>query len=509
MTKNHLSKLFATITVFLGMFIAAMESLIGSTVLPSIISTLGGFDLYPWIISCFLLALIVATPIFGKLTDHWGFFGVYNIAIAFFLVGSLMCGLSQTMVQLIVSRCVQGIGTAGLITLCIVYAGLAFPHTIRHKVQAVISAIWAVSSLLGPAIGALIVTYTSWRFAFLINVPLSLLLLLGTWLTIRGIPKPKEGTPFDTFGAILFTTASLAFLLAMVRIGKDNFSFPEIGLLLASLLIIVFLLIRSKEMPNSFLNLSPMKKHPVIATSVGLAFLGGAFLFATANFSPIFIQGAQGGTFLAIGQVITAMAFGTCAGSFIAAMILSRFGFRTTSMLGSIILLIGAFGLALISLESPLWQLTLANFFTGMGIGVSANVAIVATQSHTHHTQMGSTTSIFSFFRSIGGMLAISLLGTVQVTSFRSYVHDKVLGLEHTQGLEVMNHPEFILEPQQRTQLTEVVLDTLSKSLSESIHIAFLVMFPFVILHFILSTLLPSLRPHEIERLPDINAMGE
>lgn len=505
---QHPHRLFATATVLLGMFIAAMESLIGSTILPSIISSLGGIDLYPWLISCFLLSLIVATPLFGKLADTLGFFKVYSIALFFFFIGSLLCGISQTMLQLIVARCFQGIGTGGLITLCLLYVGIAYPLTIRHKMQALISSMWAIASLLGPSLSAFIVAYTSWRFAFLINIPLCLVIALGSFFYLKNIPRPKTNTPFDIPGAIIFIIASFAFLYSIVRLGQFHFEILELLLLLISIILIGFLIWRGAFNKDAFLSITTLKKQPVMATAIGLGFLGGAFLFATSNFLPLFVQGVQGGSIRAVGQVVTGMALGTCAGSFITALILNQIGFRWTALIGSTFLTSGIISLTLLFEESSLFMVTLANFLTGVGIGISANGAIVTTQSFSPLNRLGLHTSLFSFFRSVGGMLSISLIGALQLGAFRRDIAEKVIGLYQVDAIEVLYHPEYILEPTHRPFLSEMVTATLALSLQYSLHLAFLSLLPLLIFHFFLSSKMPNIRPHEIT-LPDIDAIGE
>lgn len=488
----------ATATVMSGMFIAAMESLIGSTTLPTIVSSLGAIELFPWVISCFLLALVVATPLFGKLADHWGFFKVYMIAITLFFIGSLCCGLAQSMPQLILARSIQGIGTAGLITLCILFVGIVYPEGSRHKMQAIISSVWAIASLCGPAIGAFIINFYSWRFAFLCNLPFCLLIFLGALLFLKNLPRTKTHSPFDFLGAIFFTSASILFLYSLVQVGKLQYDIVNIALFLFSCLFIIYLLKRSSRKKGAFPSLEPLKLHPELKTSIALGCLGGAFLFSSANFLPIFVQGVQGDSMAAIGKVVTGMALGTCLGSYITALILNQVGFRVTSLLGSIFISSGLFSLSLLSEDSSLFIVTLGNFIMGTGIGISANVAIVATQKYSDPSRLGAITSMFSFFRSLGGMLAVSLLGAIQLGSFRHTLGEKMSNLFQQDVLQVLQHPEYILEPLRRPELSHVAMETLVNSLEYSIHLAFLFLLPFMILHFWLSLRLPNVLPQEI-----------
>lgn len=481
-----------------GMFIAAMESLIGSTTLPTIVSSLGAIELFPWVISCFLLALVVATPLFGKLADHLGFFKVYILAISLFFMGSLFCGLAMSMPQLILARSIQGIGTAGLITLCILYVGIAYPVDIRHKMQAMISSVWAIASLCGPALGAFIVNFFSWRFAFLINLPLAILIFFGACLYLKDMPKKRTEAPFDTLGAFLFTLVSLLFLYCLVQVGKLQNDTFNIALFTFSCLFIIYLLRRSSHKKEAFPSIQPLKSHPELKISMTLGFLGGVFLFSSANFLPIFVQGVQGDSMASIGKIVTSMALGTCVGSYITALILGEVGFRTTSLLGSVFTASGLISLSLLTEDSSLFIVALGNFIMGTGIGISANVALVATQKYSDANRLGAVTSMFSFFRSLGGMLAVSLLGAVQLGAFRHTIGEKITGLFPKDALQVMQHPEYILEPLRRPELSDVVMETLAGSLEYSIHLAFLFLLPLILLHFWLSFRLPNALPQEI-----------
>lgn len=509
MQKETLHKVLATGTVLLGLFIAAMESLIGSTILPSILASLGGFDLYPWMVSAFLLALVVTTPLFGKLADHMGFYPIYLAAIGIFMIGSLGCGLSQTMPQMIVARCIQGIGTAGLINLCMLYVGLAFPLNMRHKLGALVSSVWALASLLGPAIGAVIAAYSSWRFAFLINVPLCLLLLISGRIYLRHLPKPQSQGPFDIKGAMLFTFGTIALLISMIRMGKGESGAIEWALFLLSAALFTTLFFHSKKIAHGFLSLKPLLTYPHVGISMGIGALCGAFLFSTSNLLPLFIQGAQGEPIRQVGYVVTSMALGTCTGSFLTAMLLGRIGFRNALLVSFCFLTIGLTQLMLITYGSSFSSILIANFILGTGIGMSSNCSIVATQSFSPRSKLGVHTGLFGFFRSVGGMLIISILGTVQLLTFRNEVAKETIALQRTEAIEALQHPEYILEESNREKLSASVLATLEQSLATSIHWALVALGPLLLVHLALALRMPNTKPHEIQLIPEPESIGE
>lgn len=495
------SKKIATLTVFFGMFIAAMESLIGATILPSILSSLGGLDLYPWVGSGFLLVLVLATPIFGQLSDNWGFFKSYLLATSLFILGSMGCGLSLSMPMLVISRGIQGAGTAGLITLCLIYAGLAYPLKIRHKVQAVISLMWALASLIGPALASFIVMYASWRWVFLINIPLSLLILLGASIYLRHLPQNNEGKTFDYQGAFLFLLGIASFLLILISVEKGQWGPPQVGLMVISCLSLGLMIYMDQGKEDSFIPLKLVLASPHETASMGIGLLGGGFLFSTASLLPLFIQGAQGLPVQEVGKVVASMALGTCAGSVATAFLLGRAGFRITSISGSMLVFIGVFLLTRLDLQSPLTQAMAANFLLGTGIGISANNAIVATQTFAPFPSIGMFTSLFSFSRSMGGMLFLSFLGALQLYSFRENISRQAGLLYPEEALELYNNPEIVFNNLDRPPLSTTVLEVLSESFEYSLLTAFKAMLPFVLLHLFCSCLMPNKTPKEISEL--------
>lgn len=488
---------------------AAMESLIGSTILPSILSSLGGFDLYPWMVSAFLLSLVITTPLFGKMVDHMGFYKVYMIAIAFFMTGSLFCGLSRTMPEMIIARVIQGVGTGGLINLCMIYIGIAFPLTMRHKLGALVSSVWAVASLLGPTLSAFITAYTSWRFAFLINVPLTLLMLLGTMKWLKDLPKPSHNNPFDYKGASLFTLTALFTLTWLMSIGKSPFDLLHIFLMAGSIAFGLALVWHSTNLKNSFISLKTLKDHPVVAFSVSIGFCCGVFLFSTSNLLPLFVQGSQGNTVKQVGFVIVSMALGTCLGSGLTALVLGRLGFRNSLTISSAFVFLGLILLVLLNQNSSLNNVLVANFLMGIGVGMSSNGSIVAAQIYSPHSKLGMHTSLFSFFRSVGGMIAIAVLGALQLYFFRENISTELGSVWGSEVSSAFQHPEMMLDPVEREKLSAAVLDKLELSLAHSIRIAFIALLPAALFHLWVVRRMPNLRPHEIDLIPDPQSIGE
>lgn len=482
-----MKKIIGSITVFFGMFIAAMESLIGSTIMPSILSSLGGIHLYPLLASSFLLALVVTTPLFGKLSDRLGFTKVYLIAIFFFALGSMLCGTSRTMEELIISRFIQGVGSSGLITLCLIYVGIAFPLSIRHKMQAVISSMWVIASVVGPAAGTFFVSYLSWRWAFWINVPACFLIFLSTTLTLSHLPKDRHRHPFDVLGAIMFTFSSAGILYTLTEFGKLQFSTPLFLLFAFALTLLIFTIYDGQKKPHPFLDLSILKKEPTFIYALGIGFFTGAFLFTISNLLPLYIQGAQGNPISAVGTSVMGMVFGTCFGSMTAALILHKIGFRKNSLIGSSFIVLGIFALSFISLKTSPLHIAFANFITGTGIGMTANGAIVSTQFLSSPQNIGTNTSLFSFFRGVGGMLFISLIGSIQLTLFH---HGNTFDPQEL---------KIIFDPIERHQISPQSLLDFTKSLGSSIHISLLALLPFTFLHLYFSSKMPNTSPGKNE----------
>ena len=474
--------MIVTLTVLFGMFCAAMEALITATLLPTIILDLGQMELYPWIINGFLLLFIIMTPIFGKLSDTYGYKQMYLVAVCIFLISSTLCGLAQSTPQLIVFRSLQGVGTGGLITMSVIFFGEIFSLEERPKMQALLSSMWAMASILGPSIGAYLAAVHSWRFAFLINIPLALLIFLIILKSAENNPLDESSSSFDSKGLTLFVMGSVFFVYGLIETSQFQLKLTSLLFLFTGILCWLYFIRYSKSKEHPFIPISLFTKREVLL-AVTMGFFAGIFLFSTANFMPLFVQGILGESARQSSYVITAIAMGSFTGAILNGIFLNRVGFRRLSSCGAISIMFGYGSSLYIHTSLQLWMLALSCYFIGMGISLIANSSIIALQASAPKDMLGRATSMFHFFRSFGGLIGVASLGGLQIGLFKWEIADHPLA----------KTPQKIFDPfiQQSLQ-GESILKT---SLSNSLFAIFACCFLFSFITWLISLKITSKRP--------------
>ena len=492
--KNNYLVIASVMTV---MFLAAIDNMITSTILPSVISSIGGLPLYPWVASIFMLASTVTLPLYGKLSDIYGHKKFTIIAITIFLIGSALCGLSQNMIQLIIFRAVQGLGAGGLITMSFIMFGLIFPKEKRAKMQALLTAMWAIASIIGPILGVVFVEVLNWRWAFYINLPLG---IASACLIAKYFKIPHDYNiehKVDYKGAFLFALGTLSLLYSLLKIGQGLIQPFDIILLLISLIILTYLIYHELRVSEPIL---PIKQFSdkIFNTSVILNFVAAFGLFSTINFMPLFIQGVLGGSAKTVGIVLMAMSMGWVIGSTFCGRFLNQIGLRMLISSGCIAMSIGFACLNMIDSNSPYWQIMLFQFFLGLGMGIMATGTLVAVQSTASKANIGSSTSGVQLFRSVGGTIGISILGGLQVGYLKRELNSFIVQNPNSPIATIANEPHKLLDPVSRAKLSPDILHNLSGTLALSIHQVFAIAFFISLAGIFLAQRLPKNKLNEL-----------
>ncbi len=223
------SRLSVMVSIVLAMLVASMDTTIMNTTMPIIAKELGGFSLYAWAFASYMITTTVLSPIAGRLSDLFGRKNVFSFGIILFLVGSLLCGLSQNMVQLVLFRAVQGVGAGFMMPFPAIIAGDLFPVEKRGKIQAFFTAMWGISAVLAPLLGSLFVEYATWRWSFYVNIPICLLSLV-TLFPYKEVYEPKRAA-VDYMGAALFA-AAVSLLLLVTVVARGQWWYGAAGALL-------------------------------------------------------------------------------------------------------------------------------------------------------------------------------------------------------------------------------------------------------------------------------------
>ncbi len=467
--------------------------------MPSVISSVGGLSLFPWVGTAFMLASTITTPLYGKLSDLYGHKKFIVIAIVVFLIGSVLCGIAQSMVQLIAFRAIQGIGAGGLITMSFIMFGLLFSPQKRAKMQSALSSVWGIASVAGPIIGAFFVENLSWRWAFFVNIPLGLISLWLILTTLRLPNDTKTRHSIDYKGALLFASGGILILFSFLEMSQAKVGVLQLSTLFIGLLLLVLLVWQEKQAAEPIIPISLFRSR-VFYVSVFLGFLAGATLFSVSNIIPLFVQGSLGESAGISGRVITGISFGWVSGTIICGRLLNKVGFKAISVSGGLAMLIGVVLMSLISLDTPWWHLFINNFILGLGMGFIATSSLIAVQSSVPQKTLGAATSTVQLFRSVGGTIGLSVLGGLQIGQFQQGLSTELARNPSSYLEKLYQAPHVILDPLNRLELPVLELRIVSQLLAESIQAVFLIALAIAMIVFIWSWFMPKENPEMLSK---------
>jgi len=405
-----------------------MEMTVVSTAMPTAVGDLGGINHYAWIFTAYLLTATVTMPIYGKLADIYGRKPVMLIGISLFLLGSFLCGHADSMTMLVFFRAIQGLGAGAVQPIALTIVGDMFDVHQRAKIQGLLSAVWGVAGLAGPVLGGAIVHLLSWRWVFYINIPLgigcALVLFFAYHETVR-----RRKHQLDATGAILLSMTIVFALLGTKIRGEGIYFFPAAAATLAAFIWF------ERRAADPLIPLELFRKRVIAVASAGGALMGAAMMSAT-TFIPLYVQIVLAKTPYEAGSAIAPIAIGWPISSTLAGRLLPRLGYRFLIRLGQAVTLLAAIGLSiLLSPDANLWVVRLTMFVYGLGLGLANPPLMIAVQSNVSWDQRGVATAVTMFSRTIGGTLAVGMLGSVLTATLAardipSDIADKVLGAE-------------------------------------------------------------------------------
>jgi EmrB/QacA subfamily drug resistance transporter len=396
--------------IMLSLFMSAIEATVVATAMPTIVSQLGGLAAYSWVFSAYMLTSTTMVPLYGKLSDLYGRRRLFFIAMALFLTGSILCGLSQSMGQLIAFRALQGLGAGGLLPLAFIIIGDILPFDQRARMQGLFSGVWGVASIAGPLLGGFLVDQFSWRWVFYVNIVPGLLatLLVGIALhdplRAAGAPKPSV----DVSGAILLTAGVVALLLGLFDLGTPT----GWTLLAVALILFAALFWVERRAADPVLPL-PLFRERLFAVAIAQGVLSGWAMFGSTNFVPLFGQGVLGLSATAAGSALTPMMLSWTVASIVGGRLLLRFSYRLLALVGAAGLVAGAFLMTRLTANSSLAYMMLSLGVMGGGMGLAMPAFLIAVQSSVQRAKLGTATATLQFSRSIGGTLGVSVMGVI------------------------------------------------------------------------------------------------
>ncbi|WGG46588.1 MDR family MFS transporter [Rossellomorea sp. DA94] len=396
--------------LLIATFLTAIEGTIVSTAMPKIVEDLGGSELYTWVISVYLLAIVISTPVFGKLADLFGRRIMFTIGVSIFLIGSMLSGLSQSMEQLVLFRLIQGIGAGALTTLPFTIIGDVFTFEMRAKMQGWMSSVWGIAGITGPLAGGFIVDTISWHWIFYMNLPFGIVSLFLLWTSLmENIEKKKH--KIDYSGIFTFAISITAFLYALTLLKEQNHMTGGILtlLIMAAAGISLFLWIESKaEEPMLPLTLF---KNRFITISTIAGFLHGFILVAVTFYIPLWVQGVTGLNATLSGVTMLPMSITWPLAAVLSGRLMAKTSIGKITVMGISVITAGCLGLVLFHADTTVPLMMVVTAMIGFGFGLSLTAFTVAVQSSVEWKIRGAAMGTFNLMRNLGQSIGIAVSG--------------------------------------------------------------------------------------------------
>lgn len=466
--------------VILAMLLAAIEATIVATAMPDIAASLGGFALYGWVFSAYLLMQAVTTPLFGKLADLYGRKPVFLTGVGIFLLGSVACALSHSMPMLVMARFVQGTGAGAVLPISVTLAGDLYTLEERGRVQAYLSSVWGISSVVGPLAGGLIVENAGWPWIFWLNVPVG---LLSCGLMVAGLREQVERrrTRLDWMGAGLLLFSLAALLLALTLGGAAG-----AGLLVLAVLCGGLFLRQERRAEDPVVHLELWSEAIVWRGNLTVLMVGVGML-GLLGYMPTFVQGVLGRSALVAGFALSSMCIGWPLSSVTAGRLLPKISFRPIVRTGGVMAALGALEIALWASRGPVWA-GIGCFLVGVGFGLLNTSFIVAIQTSVGWEKRGMATAGNMLMRNLGNALGAAAMGALLNHHLRGYLEKQGLA----DRVSVENVRDLVGSAQ--THLDRASFHALQDGLSASLHLVFWGVFASVVLAALCAWNAPNVR---------------
>ncbi|WND37836.1 MFS transporter [Streptomyces sp. BB1-1-1] len=424
--------------LLLGMLLAALDQTIVSTALPTIVSDLGGLEHLSWVVTAYMLAATAATPLWGKLGDQYGRKKLFQTAIVIFLVGSALCGVAQSMSELIAFRALQGLGGGGLMVLSMAIVGDLVSPRERGRYQGLFGAVFGATSVLGPLLGGIFTEHLSWRWVFYINLPVGIV-ALAVIAAVLHIPRRTTRHVIDYLGTLLI--ASVATCLVLVAsLGGTTWAWgsPQIiglavlGVVLAALFVAVERRAAEPVLPLKLFRIRTFTLSAVISFVVGFA------MFGAMTYLPTFLQVVRGVSPTMSGVHMLPMVFGLLLSSTVSGQIVSRTGrWKVFPVAGTAVTTLGLLLLHQLDENSATAEMSAYFFVFGLGLGLVMQVLVLIVQNAVAYEDLGVATSGATFFRSIGASFGVAVFGTIFAGRLGDKLADAFRGAELPPGVSV------------------------------------------------------------------------
>ena len=469
MTKQ--AKIIITIALMLGMALAALDTTIVGTAMPSIVGKLGGITLYSWVFSIYLLTSTTTVPIYGKLADLYGRKPLFLFGATLFLIGSAASGVAQSMEQLIIFRAIQGLGAGAVLPIVLTIIGDIFALEERARVQGLFSGVWGLSSVVGPFVGGLIVDHFSWRWVFFVNIPFGLVSMLLLIIFLKEHVERKKHH-LDYLGTVTLTGSVVALLFALLQGGTSWAwtSFQSIALFVVAIVLFVFFVRAEQRAEEPILPLDLFKNRIITISSIGGVALG-VLMFGITSYVPLFIQGVKGGSATSAGITLGPLLLAWPIAATISGKVVITYGYRLTAVLGMFAATLGVVMTMFFNAQTSLAFIIIAMVLIGTGLGFASSVFILSVQNAVPWNLRGVATATTQFFRTMGGTIGVAIMGTIlnaQMAARFAPIYTQFASVASRLPKNIAP-ANVLLTPELRASLPLAFLTQLQNALSQSL----------------------------------------
>ncbi|WP_020494818.1 MDR family MFS transporter [Sciscionella marina] len=501
LSRNRINAVFTAVA--LGMLLAALDQTIVGTALPTIVGDLGGGGHLSWVITSYLLAETIMTAIVGKLGDLFGRKLMFQLAVIVFTGGSFFCGFADSMVWLIAARAVQGLGAGGLMVTATALVADVVPLRERGKYQGVLGSVFGVVTVLGPMLGGVFVDQLSWRWAFYVNVPVAVLVLIVTASAMPSVTT-KIKAAIDYLGILLIGLAATGLTL-VTSWGGTQYAWDSpviIGMAAGSVLLLMLFVFAERRAKEPTLPLR-LFRNPVFTVASALSFVVGFAMLGALSYLPTYLQYVHGISATDSGVRMLPMVLALLVAGVIAGNLVGKTGhYKSFPILGGIGLTFGLYLLSTMTPASGFWEMSAYLVVLGLGIGLSMQVLVIVVQNTAEYRDLGVATSGVTFLRSMGTSFGAAVFGTIYANQLAPNMARA--GSEHPlpRGLD----PHAVQVPTALHRLPESVAAPYIQAYSDSLHTVFLYAAPVGLLALVLALFLKQVPLRDTARAgaPDL-----